>query len=36
MDSMYKLTKQIDALTFNSRAVLNAMVRSCIAAGSSR
>lgn len=35
MDSMYKLTKQIDALTFNSRAVLNALVRSCIAAGSS-
>jgi len=35
MDTMYKLTKQIDALTYNSRAVLNALVRSCIAAGSS-
>lgn len=34
-DTMYKLTKQIDALTYNSRAVLNALVRSCIAAGSS-
>ena len=33
--TMYKLTKQIDALTYNSRAVLNALVRSCIAAGSS-
>lgn len=35
MDSMYKLTKQIDALTYNSRAVLNALVRSCVASGSS-
>lgn len=35
MDTMYKLTKQIDALTYNSRAVLNALVRSCIAAGTS-
>lgn len=35
MDTMYKLTKQIDALTYNARAVLNALVRSCIAAGSS-
>ena len=35
MDTMYKLTKQIDALTYNSRAVLNALVRSCVAAGSS-
>jgi hypothetical protein len=35
MDTMYKLTKQIDALTYNSRSVLNALIRSCIAAGSS-
>lgn len=35
MKTLYDLTKQIDALTYNSRQVLNALVRSCIASGSS-
>ena len=36
MQSLYELTKKIDALTANSMQVLNALVRSCIAGGSSR
>ena len=35
MDNLYGLTKRIDALTYNSQQVLNALVRSCIASGSS-
>ena len=34
-NNLDKLTKSIDALTYNSRSVLNALIRSCIAAGSS-
>lgn len=34
-NNLDKLTKSIDALTYNSRSVLNALIRSCMAAGSS-
>ena len=33
--SLHELTKQLDALTYNSRSVLNAMIRSVLSAGSS-
>lgn len=34
MQNLDKLTKQLDALTYNSRSVLNALIRSTVAAGS--
>ncbi len=33
--NLHELTKQLDALTYNSRSVLNALIRSVMAAGSS-
>lgn len=33
--SLHELTKQLDALTYNSRSVLNALIRSVLSAGSS-
>ena len=36
MNTLYELAKRIDALTANSQQVLNALIRSCIATGSSR
>jgi len=35
MNTLYDLVKRIDALTANSQQVLNALIRSCIATGSS-
>jgi len=35
MSNLHELTKQLDVLTWNSRSVLNALVRSAMAAGSS-
>ena len=35
MNTLYDLVKKIDALTANSQQVLNALIRSCVAAGSS-
>ena len=34
MSNLHELTKQLDVLTWNSRSVLNALVRSAMAAGS--
>lgn len=34
MDSLYKLSKQMDALTYNARNVVNALIRSTMTAGS--
>lgn len=36
MNTLYELAKRIDALTANSQQVLNALIRSCVATGSSR
>lgn len=35
MNNLYDLVKRIDALTANSQQVLNALIRSCVASGSS-
>ena len=35
MNNLHELTKQLDVLTWNSRSVLNALIRSAMAAGSS-
>ena len=35
MNTLYDLVKKIDALTANSQQVLNALIRSCVASGSS-
>lgn len=35
MNTLYDLTKRIDTLTYNSQQVLNALIRSCVASGSS-
>ena len=36
MANLHELTKQLDVLTWNSRSVLNALIRSAMAAGSSK
>lgn len=36
MNNLHELTKQLDVLTWNSRSVLNALIRSAMAAGSSK
>ena len=36
MTNLHELTKQLDVLTWNSRSVLNALIRSAMAAGSSK
>ena len=36
MNNLHELTKQLDVLTWNSRSVLNALIRSAMSAGSSK